>query len=216
MQKNKAIIFDIDDTLVQTIQCKWSALKKTALKCYNRDISDEQIKAYLGKPFKEMIEGVFSYADSFDKIKQYYFDVSKGFPMKAHVGALDTIHNLKEKYLIGALTASSRLVILNDLKDAGFNLNDFFFIQTSEDTIFHKPAPQVFNPLLKKLQLINIKKENILFIGDGILDYEATKKAAIPFIAITTGLNTLDDFKINGVRTKCIINKLSNLQSMLL
>ena len=64
----KVVIFDVDDTLVQTVACKWLALKETAQKYYQLNINDEHIKKYWGLPFDKMLLGVFSNIDDINKI----------------------------------------------------------------------------------------------------------------------------------------------------
>ncbi len=213
MQNIKAIVFDIDDTLVQTIGCKWLALKSTAKKYYNLKVTDQQLKKFWGMPFQTMLTGVFSHVDKFETIKERYIEHSKQFPMRAQPGAVSAIGKLKKKYLIAALTSSSRSVILKDLEDSKFNLKDFYFIQTSEDTPFHKPDPKVFEPVLAKLKKLNILPKNILYVGDAVRDFEAASKAGFHFIAVTSGLTSKNEFEKSVVAKKNILNSLIELTS---
>ncbi|HVF69548.1 MAG TPA: HAD hydrolase-like protein, partial [Xanthomonadales bacterium] len=79
----KAIIFDFDDTLVKTKECKWDALKETGKRHYGLDITDEHIKKFWGKPFDEMLSGVLMNADKYMNLKINYESVTQEFPMKA-------------------------------------------------------------------------------------------------------------------------------------
>lgn len=54
----KAILFDYDDTLVQTMASKWDALRETGNRFYKLNITDDHIKQFWGKPYEEMIKGV--------------------------------------------------------------------------------------------------------------------------------------------------------------
>lgn len=215
MQHIKAIIFDIDDTLVQTMQCKWDALKATAKKYYHLEITDEHIKKFWGIPFQPMLRGIFSDCDTYEAMLKHYTETSKNFPMQAHFGAIKAINQLKKQYLIAALTSSSKSLIFKDLQDAKFNLNDFYFIQTSEDTTVHKPDPGVFIPVEERLKKKGIAPENIVYVGDGLRDYEAAKKAGFQFIAITTGLTLREEFEKAGVKSPHIIQNLSQFQEKL-
>jgi len=215
MQNIKAIIFDIDDTLVQTIQCKWLALKATAKKYYNLKITDTQLKKFWGTPFQAMLTGVFSNVDDFEIIKKRYIEISRNFPMRPHRGAVAAIKSLKKHYLIAALTSSSRSVILKDLEDSKYNLKDFYFIQTSEDTPYHKPDSEVFIPTLVKLKKLKINPENIIYVGDAIRDYEAAKKARFNFIGVLSGLTSKKEFETAGLNSKNIISNLSKLNMVI-
>ena len=211
----KAVIFDIDDTLVQTMQCKWQALKATAKKYYNLEITDGQIRKFWGTPFHSMLPNIFSNIDSYEIIKKHDVKMSIDYPMRAHKGAIDTIKKLREHYLIAALTSSSKSLIFKDLQDAKFDLNDFYFIQTAEDTSCHKPDPKVFIPIEEKLKNKGISPKSIVYVGDGPRDHEAAKNAGFHFIAVTTGLTTADMFEKAGVKSTLIISNLSQLQKKL-
>ena len=150
--------------------------KSNRKKYYNLEITDEQIKKYWGIPFQPMLSGIFSEIDTYDAILKHYIETSKNFPMKAHSGATEAINLLKKHYLIAALTSSSKSLIFKDLQDAKFNLKDFYFIQTSEDTSFHKPDPKVFIPVEEKLEKKGIAPKDIVYVGDGLRDFTAAKK----------------------------------------
>ena len=47
-----------------------------------------------------------------------------------------------------------------------------------DDTTFHKPHPE---PLLKCIEKLNLKPEEVIYIGDAHSDYEASKNAHIDF-----------------------------------
>lgn len=209
MQGIRGVIFDIDDTLVQTIRCKWFALKATAKKYYNLEVTDEHIKRFWGAPFSIMLSGVFSDIDKVETIKKHYIETSKQFPMVAQPGAFEAVNKLKKDYRITAVTSSSRSVILKDLKDSGFDLKDFFFIQTAEDTPYHKPDPRVFRPVLTKLQKLHILPSNTVYIGDSLRDFEAAYKAGLKFVAVTSGLTSKEEFGEAGVPKKNILRNLT-------
>jgi HAD superfamily hydrolase (TIGR01549 family) len=114
--------------------------------------------------------------------------------MEAHAGALDLIKKLLARCRVGIVTASTQSLVLEDLQRLNFPIDDFFAIQTAEDTSFHKPDPRVFDPILTKLKAEAIEKEDVLYIGDGIRDYQAAKDAGISFLGITHGTTTKDEF----------------------
>lgn len=215
MKQVKAIIFDIDDTLVRTIGVKWDALKKTAKDCYKIDVDDTHIRRFWGFPFEEMLSGVFSNIDTIINIKKHYIQVSKNFPMTEQKYARKAIAYLKQNYTISAVTASSKHVIFNDLKDARFDLDDFFYIQTAEDTKFHKPDPRVFDSLLTRLEGEKIRPNEIIYIGDSIRDYQAAKKAGLQFLAVTTGLHSKKEFEAVGLPGKKVFSDLLKLSRSL-
>lgn len=159
----KAIVFDYDDTLVQTKLSKWDALRETGKRFYNLNISDEHIKKYWGKPYLEMLQGVLMHADTIDNLRENYEKTTIEYPMQAHKDAVEVIKSLLSSYEVGIVTASARKLVVDDLKQLGFPIDKLFYIQTSEDTSMHKPNPAVFEPILKRLRDKNIFKEELLY-----------------------------------------------------
>lgn len=208
----KAIVFDVDDTLTQSMKCKWQGLQKTARKFYGVDLTRDTIKKFWGLPFEEMILKMIPQASDLNTITQQYLEVTREFPMTAQDNGPALINKLKKQYLLAALTSSSREFIIKDLEDAGYRMSDFIFIQTSEDTNFHKPDPRVFLFVTGKLSKRNINTPEILYAGDSLLDFKAARGAGIQFIAVTTGLVSKEDFIIEGVEKENIISDLSALK----
>ncbi|PIP53496.1 phosphatase, partial [Candidatus Beckwithbacteria bacterium CG23_combo_of_CG06-09_8_20_14_all_34_8] len=64
----KAIIFDLDDTLTQTRQTQYNTLKTTAKRFYNLEISDSDIDALYGTPYREFMQLLFRQCDDLDNI----------------------------------------------------------------------------------------------------------------------------------------------------
>ncbi len=48
----------------------------------------------------------------------------------------------------------------------------------AEDTVRHKPDP---DPILEALRRLDLKAEDVIFIGDAILDYTAAGHAGVDF-----------------------------------
>lgn len=207
----KAIIFDYDDMLVQTMASKWDALKATGKRFYNLDITDDHIRKFWGKPFREMLEGVLSHADTFENLEQNYLSLHGDFPMRAHANAPLVLAKLMETYEVGVLTASSRKLVVDDLTMTGFAVDKMIYIQASEDTDVHKPDPRVFDPMLRHLAAQHIERSRVLYVGDGVKDYEAARDAGLNFIGVTYGTTSRSDFKTAGARTIATLNELLSL-----
>jgi phosphoglycolate phosphatase len=209
----KAVIFDYDDTLVKTIDSKWDALRETGKRFHNLEIKNSHIKKFWGLPYQEMLTGVLMKADSFENLNKSYESVRSEFPMKAYSDAVETINKLLEKYKVGILTASARKLVIEDLEMLEFPIDKFFYIQTSEDTVAHKPDPKVFEPIIQKLKTENITKNEVVYIGDSLRDYFAARDANIEFFGITHGsVKSKKEFEKEGAKT---INNFIELQNLL-
>jgi phosphoglycolate phosphatase len=194
----KAIIFDFDDTLVATRISKREQFKETARRFYDFELEDKIIDEHWGKAFNELMTELFGRSsDSIENIIENYFSLSKEFPMMATKGAKDLIEKFHKTIPLGILTASNRRAVLEDLERLKIYPHYFNHIQTSEDTIVHKPDPLVFQPILRAFTGIDTK--NILYIGDSTSDFLAATEGGLNFIGVTTGRTTAKEFVERGI-----------------
>ncbi len=209
----KAILFDLDDTLLKTFETRVEALKQTGRKYYQMEITDEDIKKHWGLPVTVFLQRLYKNIEVSEKIVKNYYSVRDSFPSIAHDDAIKTIEKLSKKFLLGIITAANKRLAQGDLKAAGFKLEHFFFIQTEEDTKVHKPNPKVFEPILKKLNKKGIKKSEIIFIGDHLVDYYAARDAGIIFYGIPDRTVSKKEFEEKGAKTLKSFSDLLNTLS---
>jgi len=211
----KAVIFDIDDTLTQTIKVKWKALKETGKKYYSLQIPDETLRKFWGLPFNELILNLFQSIDTSDNIINNYCKTVSEFPAIAHKGAKVVLEKLSRRYIICALTSSSRKLIDHDFENSGIDPKIFSIIQTQEDTKVHKPNPEVLNPTLKLLSTKKIRLNETILAGDSLKDYQCAIKAGLKFVAVTTGLDDKTAFIEAGLSEKMIMDEISKLPELI-
>jgi len=191
----KAVIFDLDDTLIKTSETKYEALKFAANHFYKLELTTEMIKTHWGKPFRKFMINLFGEIDTIESIIQNYYSVRNQFPSPAYEDAVNTLGQLAKKYILGVVTASTRHIAEEDLQAAGFNLSLFTYIQTSEQTSVHKPDPKVFEPVSHMLLEKNIFPNNVVYVGDSLADYEAAHGSGFHFVGITGRTTTHTEFK---------------------
>ena len=200
--KYKAVIFDFDDTLVESRTTIWKLHKHVAKKFYDIDLKDEKISLHWGKPFPVLISELYENSDTVENlIKANRSQYNGSFFKKEYKGAKKIIYTLLDSDIkVGILSSAIRAHIIEDFSRLKFPTNDLFLIQSAEDTLVHKPNPRVFSPILKKLKKEGIKKNDIIYVGDSLDDLQAAHGAGIDFIAVTTGLYTKKDFQKNGAK----------------
>jgi len=199
--KYKAVIFDFDDTLVETRLIKWEHHKTVAKKFYNIDLSEEVLREHWGKPFHLLLPELYQRSDTYENMLIANTSVRSDFLKKVYPGSVNVVTTLLDYGLkVGLLSAANQKFVIEDLKRLNFPLECFSAIQGPEDTSVHKPDPNVFLPILNKFKKEGIKKEKIVYIGDSLMDLEAAYGAGIDFIAITTGLYSKEDFKKHGAK----------------
>ncbi len=202
MPKYKAVIFDFDDTLVESRLAKWDQHKHVGKKFYNIDLKDETLHEHWGKPIHILAPELYEHSEPWEEMHQKLISTKKDFPKKLYPGSVTALNELLDNSIkIGIISAATRMDITEDLVKFNFPLERFTIIQGCDETNVHKPNPEVFTPALKKLEEEGIELKDILYVGDSIDDLKASTLAGIDFIALTTGLYTREDFKKLGAKT---------------
>jgi len=197
----KAIIFDLDDTLIQTSKAKYKALQHVAKKFYDLDLTDGDIRLHWGKPFELFMKDLFGEVDETEKIIENYYSVRNNFPTPAYEESKDSLLTLRKKYKLGMVTASTRHMTVEDLRIAGLSELMFDHIQTSEDSSHHKPDPKVFAPIKRKFLENNILTNELLYVGDSLSDWEAARGAKISFVGVANRTTASEKFAEVGVES---------------
>ena len=195
----KAIIFDYDETLVQTLASRIRAYIELAKEKYNFVLTEEKIRKAFGLPYEDFIKELFGDVDSVETIIKNYEKVTPKFPNSAYSGSVEVINELLKKYPVGILSGSRRNMLLSDMEKLGYPIDKLFYIQTGEDTQIHKPDPKVFEPILKVTEKMGIKPSEIVYVGDDIKDYDASLGAGIKYVAIANHTTNEEVFKTRNL-----------------
>ena len=79
-----------------------------------------------------------------------------------------------------------------------------------EDVQRHKPDPSVF---LQVFDLLKLEPSDCIYIGDNIIDAQAAERARVDFIAVLTGVTSLEEFyKYPKIK---VISSLSELRTVI-
>ncbi|MEM2009714.1 MAG: HAD family hydrolase [Thermosphaera sp.] len=185
---NKAIIFDLDGTLVDSVPL--------ILKCYSEGLSKhgitpvkEKILALMGLPtlnvVLELVGGNINVRieevikDIFDCFSRTWMNELRLYP-----GIEEVLNKLREKgYKLGIVTSSEQehAEIMLDF----FKLKKYFdIVQGRVDHLKPKPYPDM---ILYVLNQLKVESENALYVGDTFHDCVASAKANVKFILVERG-----------------------------
>jgi len=103
----------------------------------------------------------------------------------------EVLKNLKEIGIKTGICTTKFHYRINQILDK-FNITECIdMIIGAEDVRFEKPDPEGLNALVS---IMKLKKEEVLYIGDSIVDAETAKRANVDFLAVTTGTTSKEDF----------------------
>ena len=186
----KAVIFDIDGTLINSVDLhaqSWQA----AFRKFGKEFSFESVRRQIGKGSDQLLpvflspEELKSFGEAVDKyrselFKKEYLPQVKGFPEVREL-FLRLRHDGKKI----ALASSAKEDELETYKRIA-QIDDLVQTETSsDDAEKSKPHPDIFEAALEKLP--GITAEDIVVVGDTPYDAEAAGKAHLRTIGVLCG-----------------------------
>jgi len=176
----KAVIFDLDNTLVNFWEFKQESSKEAAkamvgaglemsagacerliFKIYETHGIDYQLT------FTELLKPFKFEKDKFEKIRNAGITAylrKKGEILRPYGGMEATLHELKKDYSLAVLTDAPREQAHSRLAFTGLQ-NYFSQVGTFHDTNIYKPGVEPFLHICKKLE---VKAEECLMVGDNL------------------------------------------------
>ena len=196
----EAAIFDIDGTLVDSVDLHASAWQEALVK-FGHDVTFKQARSQIGKGGDKLIPVFLSEAaqkDHGDEMEEWRGKLFKSKylplvrPFSAVPELLRRVHDAGLKVAVASSAKKSELEIYLEIA----RITDLVDIATSsEDAEQSKPAPDIFQVALKKLGIAGSKA---VAIGDTPYDAQAAGKASICTIGVLCGGFTEVDLREGG------------------
>lgn len=180
MKRIKAVIFDLDGTLADTLPLCIKAFRQSVEPLINRSVSDAEIIATFGPSEEGTIMALAP--DHYDKgVADYlhYYEKLHGMCPVPFEGMKELLQALQEKGVrIAMVTGKGKHSTLISLKH--FELTHFFeAIETGSPNGARKA--EGIQLILEGLAGIN--KEEVIYVGDAPSDIIASRKVGIPVVA---------------------------------
>ena len=188
----RCALFDIDGTLVDTVEAIVRALHDTFDKHLHLDISRDVIRRSIGLPLKtqvRMFDNQVSFTPDHQAMEE---DTIEGYEKYRH---LETVFTEAVKTLDVAKNAgiSVGLVTSKNAQECAEFLprmhvaDNADTVVCSSDTKNPKPHP---DPILEALKRLNVSAEETVYVGDATYDIEAGHSAGVRVVAVSYGAHT--------------------------
>lgn len=212
----KAIIFDFDYTLGDSTKGIALSINYALEQLGQGEKKIEDIKKTIGLSLKDTYFALTS-RDNLNETEKFtkLFKEKADFIMvdntQLYEGVKETLQKLKAKgYKLAIVTTKFHYRIEQILTK--FNANELIdIIVGAEDVKVEKPNPE---GLLWAIEHLEVTKEEVLYVGDSLVDARTAENAKVKFAAVLTGTTTKDEFA--NYKSVCIGDNISDVYKYVL
>ncbi|MDA3932264.1 MAG: HAD family hydrolase [Tenericutes bacterium] len=187
----KAVIFDLDGTLLDTIEDIANTCNIVLEKRGYKTLPLKDYRQYVGKGVKHLIEKMMEASQIekylFDEIINDYFNVYKNESTKMtkiYPGMVPLLENLKEMGISLNVLSNKPHNQVKDLMPTYFEDNLFNIVYGKHDNLPAKPNPTLIRKMIKELK---VKSTEILYVGDTKTDMETALNAGLASVGVLWG-----------------------------
>lgn len=186
----KAVIFDIDGTLIDSVDLHAEAWVE-ALNHFGHEIAFQDLRSQIGKGGDQILHGLLPpklVEQQGEKIKDFRADLFKRryLPkVRAFPGVRDLFERIHAAGQRSVLASSGNADEVEQYKEIA-GIADLIYSATSSDDAEHsKPFPDIFQAALAKLQ--GLGPDEVVVVGDTPYDAEAARNAQMKSIGVLSG-----------------------------
>ena len=200
--KYKAVIFDMDGTILNTLEDLKNATNYSLRQFGMPERSLEEVRMFVGNGIRKLVERAVPSGTSEEKIAQVldvfleYYEIHSADNTSPYPGILELVEKLKKSGIKTAVSTNKADVPAQELGREYFN-GIFDLIVGQQDGLKVKPAPDSVN---KILSILDIQKEDAIYIGDSDVDVQTAKNSGLDFIGVSWGFRGREFLEKNGAK----------------
>ena len=179
----RAILFDLDGTLIDTVDCILSSMRHATAEVLGEALPDSVLVRNMGVPLRaQMHEFSPEHAEELLAVYRAHNEIVHDDLVAEYPGIEAGLKALASAgYPLAIVTSKSRPVAMRGL--SAFGLQGYFHdVIAYEDTDIHKPEPE---PLLEAARRLGVPIEECAYVGDSPHDMNAAIAAgAVPVAAL--------------------------------
>ena len=196
----KGIIFDLDGTLLDTLEDLTDAVNHTMAQFSLEVKTLEQVRSYVGNGVVNLIEqcvpGGESHPQFVEILSEFmlFYEANCDHKTGPYDGILELIDDLHQ-------SGKKLGIVSNKFDTAVKELNRQYFHSWIDfalgvtDGLARKPAPDMVNACLAQMDL---KPEEVVYIGDSEVDLKTAQNAGIDCISVLWGFRSREVLIENG------------------
>ena len=197
----ETIIFDLDGTLLDTLDDLWAAVN-AALKKFSLPLrTKEEVRSFVGNGIVKLMERSAGKVDKevFDGVlaefKKYYGEHCED-NTKPYEGIMPLLEELKKRGIKTAVVSNKADFAVKKLAEGYFQgLLQEAVGENEEGGIRKKPAP---DSLLAVMQRLGAGTRSTVYVGDSEVDIQTAQNAGVECISVTWGFKDREFLVENG------------------
>ena len=185
------VIFDLDGTVVDTVELIRDSFRYTVKKVLGRELPESVMLAGVGQPLMPQMQALSpEHAQELYDVYLEYNHRRHDELIKPYDGMQAALAQLRAAgRRLGIVTSKSRDTTAMALRSVG--MRDLFGeVVTATDSSAHKPSPE---PVLLCVEKLGGVPAEAIFIGDAPVDIVAGTAAGLATAAVTWGLFSRDE-----------------------
>lgn len=185
----KAIVFDLDGTLLDTLTDLAASTNYALRSCGMPEHSIDDVRCFVGNGVRMLMtravpdgESNPRFDEAFSVFRQHYMqhclDTTCPYP-----GIMDALARLKEKGMMLAIVSNKMQAATEELRQHFFS--QYIDVAIGESAVIRKkPAPDTVN---EALRLLGISHDEAIYVGDSDVDIDTARAAMMPCASVLWG-----------------------------
>ena len=205
MKKYQAVIFDLDGTLLNTLEDLADSTNYALRQMNYPERTIDEVRRFVGNGVEKLMERAVPTGTSEDDtlkalaiFKKHY---SKNMLNKtgSYEGVIDVLKVLKEKGIPAGIVSNKFDAAVKGLRDQFFG--EYIYTAIGESAnVAKKPAPDTCIEAMKEMQ---IGREGTVYVGDSDVDIMTAKNSGLECISVTWGFRD-EEFLLEHGATQII------------
>jgi phosphoglycolate phosphatase len=215
MRKNDTIIFDLDGTLLNTLEDLTDSVNDTLARHSYPPRTIAEVKNFIGNGVGRLIELSVPAGTDERECRNCLVEFRRHYAAnmmnktKTYDGIPELLRTLAEENYRIAVVSNKFDAAVKEL--CGFYFGEYIKAAIGEsENVLKKPAP---DSVLKALEELGSTAGQAVYVGDSEVDAETAGNAGIPFIGVTWGFRDRAVLEQNGAES--IINQPGELLDLL-
>ena len=212
--KMKAVVFDLDGTLLDTTKDIGLALERTL----DTHFTDEQVNRFVGRGLKNALIAaaqekglVDPDIDALNERLLYFYRQTPVLHTKPYPTVMDAIGMLSVKNIPICVFSNKEQDLAETVVHTCFPDVEFTMIVGMHGKYEGKPSPQAVEAFCGN---VGLPKESVLYVGDSEVDFKTAVNSKVHYRILTYGTRTKEALLGSGVPEENLIPDMSSLKDL--